>query len=316
MSSRPHELAPFHPPPRSILATICRSAGILSVLAVAACSDEPTDLPGATPLECTGAIETRSLRIDQLAIPFDWSVAGADHDGDGDVDNQVANLFTALSLIDPALVGETTPRIQRRVDDDTIWVVSIEQCDGEARVSLARGEVDGAGVRVLETGTLPAAGPSEDGRIEARDGIALIPLGAMMDLADTGVAEWHATYPSLIRIELSAGEASGTIAGGLAPGYHDVVARGFLPYAQAGLDRDDPDIVNLVDPGVDGTLSIAELEASAAFETYLRADLDAGGDVLDPPTIPALDGEPESYSFGVTFHALDVESEKAAIAAA
>jgi hypothetical protein len=279
------------------------------VLGLAACRQTP-DLPGATPLSCTGPSETRTLRIDRIDVPFDASAAletGIDVDGDETSDNQNAAVLGALAAALPG-VGDAAPaRIQARVDSDTIWLIGIAQCDGNARVTLSRGELDGTSVRIVEEGAVPAAGVATDRHVAASQGIGLLPLGAIVDLSDTGLDDWHPTYPTTIALDLATGEAVGTIAGAIAPDYRPVFEDGILPTMQARLEGGDTTWAP--DDNEDGVITRDELERDDVFEILMLPDVDVGGDALDPPATPDTDGEPESLSFGVGFHAVDVVVE-------
>jgi hypothetical protein len=293
-------------------ASISRIAIAMSGLTFAACSDPPIDLAGSAPLDCAGAVVTRTLRIDRLGVPIngdDPQLFGADLDGDGGVDNQAGGVLNFAYVYYPSLFESEPPRVQRRLDSDLVWLVEIEQCAGDARVTLARGETTATGVRIVEEGELAAGGPSIDGHIDAIEGIGLLPLGPIFDLGDIGATTWQATFPANVELDLSAAEATGRLTGGASPGYRSIIIDVIQPYLQMWLDDGIPGWEDDTDTDGDGLLSTAELENSPLISNLVRADLDVGADQLDPPSRPPLDGTPESYSFGFSFHAVDVDVE-------
>jgi hypothetical protein len=282
----------------------------MSCLAAAACADTPPDLAGAEPLACGDALETRAMRIDRVEIPVDQDAAASaaiDVDADGDLDNQLGSAFAAFLDLYPDLGPALPARIERRLGSDSIWVIEVEQCHGDARVTLGRGELDGERVRVLERGSLPAGGWSRDGEIRVRDGVGLAPLAALTDVGDAGADAWNATFPTEIGLVLEDGEANGVIDGALSPGYYELIAATVLPFLESRVG--DGTTAEIFDDNDDGAVTLDELEASGLFHTVLEPDLDVGVDALDPPDHPPLDGVAESLSFGLRFHAVDVEVE-------
>lgn len=282
------------------------------LLLAAACTEAPsTTIPGAQPLECDVATETRTYRIDSLVVPFDAATAdqlGADLDEDGAIDNHAGNLLFAVAQAYPDVADSTPARLQGRLTSDVVWLVEVETCRSAVRVALARGEIDDAGaIRVAGRTDYAAAGSLRDGRLVATLGTGLVPLGLLADLADLGSAPaWHDTFPVELDLRQDGPTLTGTLAGGLAPGYIEPVAAGFVPYLQMRVDQGTTEWGLAVDANGDGAIALAELVESSLFLALVRPDLDVLGD--GPPAIPAPDATDESFSFGFGIRASEVDS--------
>jgi hypothetical protein len=82
----------------------------------------------------------------------------------------------------------------------------------------------------------------------------------------------------------------GVLAGALEGSYNEVAALAFLPTAQTVPDFQQPDRL-LFDLDGDGTVTLAELQATDVWATLMRPDIDADDD-----------GTPKSLSFGFHIH--------------
>lgn len=271
----------------------------LSLLVLAACADEPDVLPGVEPLACDEPTERRTYRIDSLTLPLtgaEVDALGVDLDDDGVTDNQAGNAFSLVAQAYPDLAESTPPRLARRLAGDVVWPLAVETCGTRARVRVG----DAA---------YAAAGSLENGRLVARLGTGAAPLGALADLADTDAAAgWHEVFPLEVDLRVDGATLTGTIAGGLAPGFEDLIAAGFLPYLQARLDAGDTDWGADVDADRDGQITPAELADNDLFAALVRPDLDVRG--AGPPAVPAADGTSESFSFGFGIRAVEVDSAR------
>lgn len=270
---------------------------LLIALLFAGCSEAAT-LPGEVPLDCTPTSTT--YRIDQVTAPLDSAAAndaGTDLDDDGTIDNQAGAIVSAVSQVYQDLQTDLQPRWDARFTTDAVWLVTIERCDGAARVTISDDATEGL---------VPAAGEDLGGEIRARDGVGAAPLGVFADLAGGGAIEWQPIYPAAIDVQISGDELTGTIAGAFGGDYQTLVAQAFLPYLQNRLDNGDTAWGASVDTDHDGILTIGELLANDTFRVLVSADLDAGDGTLAPPEKPVPDGRNESLSFGFAIHAVRV----------
>jgi hypothetical protein len=287
------------------LATFAPTAILLSW----GCSSGANVLPGAEPMSCGDQATHRTLRIDHLAMARTHDQANAaalDIDGDGTAENLLGNAIVSVTVIAPELEDTDPVRLDDRLASDLAWLIEIEQCDRDARVTVARGEVDDQGrVHVADDGQVAAGGSAVAGSIDVELGIGVVPLGALVDFSDTGATGWHPMFPANLHIDLLDGAAEATIAGASGPGFFDVIVEPFHAYAQAQVEVWGP----IFDDDNDGEITLAELRASGLVTGFVRADVDVGGDVLAPPDRPALDGVSDSMSFGFKIHAVDVDVE-------
>ena len=260
------------------------STTLLPVLVLsAACGGSGPDLPGAEPLECEGPRETRTFRVDAVDLPEDADEAqesGVDLDGDGTVDNQAGNLFSVLLAVYPDLATTLEPQIAARLADDVEWLIGIEHCDGEARVSLGNPDHEGA----------RATGSWDLGELSAAQGQGLAPIGALADLGGTGFDAWHATFPTSIELQIEGDRAAGRLAGAIRPGYVPVIAEAARPYLQDRLDAGQSEWAGEADTDRDGVLTTDEIMSSFEFSALTRADLEEG-----------------SYSFGFAVEAVALD---------
>jgi hypothetical protein len=270
------------------------STTLLPVLVTcAACGggDDP-GLPGAEPLECEGQRDTRTFRIDEVHIPgnpTEAELAGADLDGDGTIDNQAGNLLSALTMIYPDLATTLEPQLAARLTGDVEWLVGIEQCDGEVRVSVGdpgrAGDVPAAG-----TWDSPEDPGLDLGELYAEQGEGAAPIGALADLGGTGFDAWHRTFPTRIELEIGGDRAWGRLIGAIAPGYETILAEAVQPYLQGRLDAGESDWAAEADTDGDGVLTTDEILVSFEFSAL------TGGDLED-----------DSFSFGFVVEAAAID---------
>lgn len=248
---------------------------VLPVLVIsAACGGgggEP-GLPGAEPLECDGPRESRTFRIDHVELPAtadETYEAGVDLDGDGTTDNQTGNIYTWLLTLYPDL-GDIEVQLDARLVDDVAWVIGIEHCDNEVRVSL--GDADGAG-------EVPAAGIWSPGigSLDAERGEGFAPIGALADLGATGFDAWHPTFPTGLELQIVGDRASGRLTGAIGPDFARIVAQAVQPYFQAKLDAGEDGWFAEADRDGDGQLTTAEILEATEFQVLTRPDLEDDG---------------------------------------
>jgi hypothetical protein len=296
-----------------------------ALILLAGCSFyEGDDGPPAWPGEDLPACETTrtSYVIDAITAPVNADLAeagGRDLDRDGTIDNQLGNVYSAIAQ---AVHFDIQGRTDEALAADTLLVgLTLEECASPSYtlVELHRGvaidrSVDPPILTVDLTTELPAVDRVSDGRLLALKGEGRIPPTALFEAEG---AEWIEGRE--LTVELDLFDLEGTLATGVdhlafEPAAVDVIHRQILRELEgqpgcplACEDEDLADMVAIFDDDADGEITPEEVEESFLVETLLRPDLDlllGQGD--DATYWPAQDGEPDSLSFGVAFHATPV----------
>ncbi len=239
---------------------------LLAASALAGCAEEPPPADTVAPLSCDIPRST-IYRVDQLRIPATASEAdqiGVDLDGDGSTDNQIAKIFSVVSLAyaDRDVAGAWQARLDARLDTWLAVLVQREACPaGDERLTVIGGE---------------------------------LPLGALSDFSGGADEGWAPVDNLRVTIEADVdGVLSGRLAATLPPGYDATMAEAFAPFVQALLDAGDTEWGRQVDIDGDGTITVAEMIDDSLFVTLTHPDVDTDGD-----------GELDSLSLGVTFRAV------------
>ena len=201
-----------------------------------------------------------TFRIVSIASPADAEV-GVDLDRDGAIDDRAGDLIRTFfhTYASQEVEEAWQSQIDARLADRTAWYLSVPGCE--------RG-------RVLDA-TLP-------------DGL---PLGALADFTGEAGDGWHGIEPLAIDVNVDGTELEGTIAGGLAPGYQEVIAESLIPFLNGLLAVDASPWAEQLDTDGDG-VEVSEILASSAFKIFTAPDLDTDGD-----------GEPDALSFAISVRA-------------
>lgn len=315
MSPLPTSSARFRRRPVHLL-TAAVAAFTTSLAAGCALDDAP---PRDEPLACDGTTSTRTFRIDAIATmtsAVEVDQAALDLDGDGQVDNYAGSVLTAMfqAFADRAAEAAWADQLAERLDGELAWIVEVTTCaaqpDGAARVALRRASVIDAGTVRLdgEPGIL-AAGVAIDGRVSATGGRGAVPVGALAAFTPDAPVGWHPAEGTAFDLAITDGAIEGRIAGGLVPGYADVVAASFLPFINPLLATGDTVFGVEADADGDGMLTVAELAAHRSFRVLMTPDLDLHD--ADGRYAPDRDGRNDALSFGLVIHATEVASEQA-----
>lgn len=143
----------------------------------------------------------------------------------------------------------------------------------------------------------------------ATDGWAAFPVAALIH---PGFTRWGETRRIVVQVdELSEDELVGRIAAivdqsyldaDILPAIHAVIADRLEQLGPCTSQQCDPvvrTLLDLLDDDDDGEISLREMRESSLVMTALRADVDGAGPSWDPRP----DGEDDSLSIGVAFHA-------------
>jgi hypothetical protein len=249
---------------------ICPVIGHLS----AGCSDKPDNRLDDRPMTCTP--DTRIYRM--TAVDPSVRVANRiDLDGDSVADDQLGRGHDMLSGIEPAFAIK--PRIGKRLATDVPWLVALDRCGDEVRITIDQGiRIDDNPGHVLMPTVLPrAVGNLKDNVLFARDGTARLPLVALADALDTALAPGWTEADGLI---VTASEHDDTLDGVVAAALDTEVARKQLaPPIAAFLTAQGPDDIlkHGADADHDGTVTADELAATDAYREIVSGDVVVGG---------------------------------------
>lgn len=291
--------------------------GFTSSLA-AGCALDDDAPPRDEPLACDRATTTRAFRIDAIetmSSSTEVDRAGLDLDGDGVADNLAGNVLAAMfqGFADRAAEAAWADQLAARLDGELAWIVEVTTCagrpDGAAQVTLRRASaIDASTVWLDGDPGIRAAGVAIAGRVSAAGGRGDVPVGALAAFTGDAPDGWHPAEATAFDLVITDGAVDGRIAGGLVPGYADVVAASFLPFINPLIATGDTVFGVEADADGDGALTVAELVAHRAFRVLMTPDLD----LHDPDGRydPGADGRNDALSFGLVIHATEVASEQ------
>jgi hypothetical protein len=277
-------------------------AGIVTALALGAgCTTTDTEAPvhrlDDVPMTCTP--ENRLYQL--LSIDPAVRVANRlDVDGDGRMDDELGRAHDAITSIDPQFA--VAPRFVTRLANDVPWLVSVDRCGDEARVSIDRGVQIGAGSSGLWiSGQGPrAVGTLRDGLLIARDGTASVPLTALADALSTATtAGWTPSEGLVIRATASDTGYVEVLEGVFATTIDPDIARARLaPPIAAFLTAQSADdwMRSGADSDHDGIVTATELEASPTFRGLIAGDVT----VIAPDGTPRTDLPQSSLAIAFT----------------
>ena len=266
----------------------------------AGCTDTPdTTRLDDTPMGCTA--ETRVYQI--LSVDPALSVAHrVDLDDDGSPDNALGEAHDMIAGVDPQFA--VAPRFAERLATDVPWLIAVDRCGDEARVTIDLG-VPAKGDAPQMPKVLPrAVGFLRDSVLEAKDGQARVPLAAMADASRAIEApKWSLGDGVVIRATLLEGADAETLDGVFGVAIDHDTARTELGRPLAAFLTAQPadDLLKRgADGNGDGVITTAELDGTQPFQNATV------GDVL--PLAP--DGTPRfdqpAVSLALRFHAVRI----------
>ena len=282
---------------------LIRGAWACSIVTVfglmsAGCSDTPdanTDRLDDAPLACTPERTVYQLTSVDPSISQAHRV---DLDGHGRPDDALGQAHDMIAGVDPAFA--VAPRFGARLASDVPWLVALDRCGGEVRVTIDEGMVLPGDPTPQMPGELPrAVGTLRDGALEASDGQIHIPLAALADVEHTAAPRWITGDGLTVRATVLADELDGVFAAGI----DRDVARGELAppiaafltaqpagdWLRAGADGDQ-----------DGTVTAAEVMATTPFSDATAGDVTIAGPD-GTPRVPA-----PAVSLALRFHAVRI----------
>jgi hypothetical protein len=209
-----------------------------------------------------------------------------DVDGNGSPDDILGQAHDAIAGFDRQFA--VAPRFAARLANDLPWLLSIDRCGDEARVMIEEGvRIDG-GAPFMPRAQPRAVGTLRDGGLDARDGVARIPVIALGDaLGAAPDPGWTDADGLIVRATVSDTGYYQTIAGVFAAALDTDATRDQLaPPIAAFLTAQPTDDALRVgaDTDHDGTVTAAELAATTTFQSLIQADV----------VVHAPDGTPRS----------------------
>ena len=217
-----------------------------------------------------------------------------DLDGDGRADDALGQAHDMIASVDPSFA--VAPRFTPRLASDVPWLLALDRCGTEVRVTIDEGMVLPGDPTPQMPGELPrAVGTLRDSVLEARDGQIHIPLAALA----TGAPRWITGDGLTVRATVQGDQLDGVFGAGIDPD----VARGELapPIASFLTAQPSDDLLRLgADGNADGQVTPIEVAATTPFGDATR------GDVM----LSAPDGSPRlagpAVSIALRFHAVRI----------
>lgn len=287
----------------AIVGGVVTGFGLLS----GGCSDTPDSSLGNrlddTPPACTA--QTRVYRI--TSVDPSLRVAHIlDLDDDGRPDDALGQAHDMIAGVDPAFA--VAPRIAPRLAGELPWLVAIDRCGDEARVTIDEGMVLPGDATPLMPEQLPrAVGHVHDGVtgavIDARDGQLHVPLGALADVTSSLPPRWVLGDALTVRATLTEGGDVETLDGVLATAIDRDTARAELapPIAAFLTAQPSGDLLRLgADGDQDGVVTAAEVLATQPFSEATAGDVSP----LAPDGTPRF--EAPAVSLALQFHAVRI----------
>ncbi len=278
------------------------------------------ELPGLQESPCQ--LETRTYRIDAIELPESPLQAmnlafNLDLDDSGRPDNAGGQAISSLTSNFGSAESWLPVSIQEALDDGRVdWLITVETCApgsegydaAYVRMGLARGQRQGDGYAILDDDTVPAVGQRQAASWVAEQGIGIAPLSTLADVLGDHPTRWNRGFGMAIELDEGAEEASGRLGLALEEGYLEIVAEPMAAYFSDRLAAGTSELAADMDSDEDGVVTPEEFSANSTIRSLLAPDLDmvieeAGG----VEYCPLCDGEKDSLSFGLGFHAVPVE---------
>jgi len=276
--------------------SIVTGIGLMS----AGCTDTPDSkrLDDA-PMACTN--ETRVYQLTSVD-PARSATHQIDLDDDGSPDNALGEAHDEIAGVDPGFA--VAPRFAARLAHDVPWLVAVDRCGDEARVTIDLG-IPAKGDAPQMPMVLPrAVGTLHGGVLDAKDGQARVPLAAMADASGVLQApRWSLGDGVVIRATLTEGADAETLDGvfGVAIEQDEVRSELARPLAAFLTAQPADDLLKLgADGNGDGVITDAEVGGTAPFAQATAGDV----------TPVAPDGTPRfdkpAVSLALRFHAVRI----------
>jgi hypothetical protein len=276
------------------------------------CSDSPVDRLDDEPASCTA--ETRVYRI--TSVDPSLRVAHTiDLDDDARPDDALGQAHDMIAGVDAAFA--VAPRIGARLATEVPWLVAIDRCGTDVRVTIDEGMVLPGDATPLMPKQLPrAVGQLRDGTdggprdgalngavIDARDGQLHLPLATLADASNALPPRWVLGDALTIRATVAEGASGETLDGVFGAAIDRETARAELapPIAAFLTAQPADDVLRLgADGDRDGIVTAAEVTATGPFANATAGDVH--------PTAP--DGTPRfdapAVSLALRFHAVRI----------
>lgn len=280
---------------RAVGAALASTIGLFG----AGCTDTPTTAPPSPPRLDDAAMACVPASAEYRLIAVDPAVHRAgvlDVDGDGIADDALGLAHDAIATIDPAFA--VAPRFGERLATDIAWLVAVDRCGDDVRVTIDRGFTLDGGVARVERNRPRAVGAPVDGAgtFVARDGSAELPLVALADPLARAGSGWTAVDGVVVRAVATTDALTGVFAGAidadLARARLAAPIAAFLDAQPAG------DVLRAgADADHDGVVTADEIAASTTFRALVTGDVI----VRAPDGSPRGDGAPRvSVAFAFT----------------
>jgi hypothetical protein len=275
----------------AILGGVVTGFGLMS----GGCSDSPDNRLDDEPAACTATTEVYRMTTVDPSLRVAHTL---DLDANGKPDDALGEAHDVISGVDPAFA--VAPRIAPRLASDVPWLVAVDRCGTDVRVTIDEGMVlPGDATPVMPQELPRAVGTVRDGVIDARDGQLHVPLGVLADATDALPPRWVLGDALAIRATLDDDALDGVFAAAID---RDTSRAELAPPIAAFLTAQPADdILRLgADGDQDGTVTAAEVTATQPFADATVGDVRP----VAPDGTPRFAGP--AVSLALRFHAVRI----------
>lgn len=191
-----------------------------------------------------------------------------DLDGDGVTDDALGRAYDMIAGLEPTFA--VAPRFPARLASDVAWLVAIDRCDDDVRVTIDQGVElgEGAGGLMIPKVLPRAVGTIDGAALVATDGIARIPLNALA----TGSAGWTDADGLIVHATIGDDAISGVFAAAIDA---TTATTELAPPIAAFLTTRpaDDELRTANDTNHDGVVTADELAASPTYRALVAGDV-------------------------------------------
>ncbi len=231
-------------------------------LVVTGCADDPAGRRDDNPLPCIPEAQIYEI---QHVDPSAYTAQIIDLDGDKHPDDSLGRAHDLITAFAPAF--DVADRFDARLATDVKWRIVTEQCEHDVRVTVDAPEI------YARQAPRAAGGITDDGVIEASDGVGQLPLIALADAANASSDPgWRTGDAMTVRATVHGDTLEGVFAFALPT---DTVRADLAAPLAAFLTAQPVDqaLRVVTDSDHDGIVTAAEIAATTTYKAMTQSDL-------------------------------------------